>query len=130
MYHCDLQDWWVLHHQSPVARQSLSVQMRASLEAKATMICDGVFKSTRVRASDVLRSMLAGDVVVDAQSPLSPAAVSETNEDQDEIQATVAMSFVRLDVPLARSSCSCVGAKTYTGSGDPPSAALDHFFFF
>merc|ERR1712209_108032 len=31
-------------------------------------------------------------------------------------------SFVRVEVPLVRSSCSSVGATTCTGSGDPPSA--------
>ena len=43
--------------------------------------------------------------------------------DQDEIHATVVKSFVRVEVPLVRSSCSSVGATTFTGSGDPPSAA-------
>ena len=42
--------------------------------------------------------------------------------DQDEIHATVVKSFVRVEVPLVRSSCSSVGATTCTGSGDPPSA--------
>ena len=42
--------------------------------------------------------------------------------DQDEIHATVWKSFIRVDVPLVRSSCSSVGATTCTGSGDPPSA--------
>ena len=44
--------------------------------------------------------------------------------DQDEIHAIVWKSFVRVDVPLVRSSCSSVGAKTYTGSGDHPSVIL------
>merc|ERR1712243_172364 len=42
--------------------------------------------------------------------------------DQDEIHATVSKSFIRVDVPRVRSSCSSVGATTCTGSGDPPSA--------
>ena len=42
--------------------------------------------------------------------------------DQNEIHATVLKSFICVDVPLVRSSCSSVGAKTYTGSEDPPSA--------
>merc|ERR1712209_184389 len=37
--------------------------------------------------------------------------------DQDEIHATVSKSFIRVDVPLVRSSCSSVGATTCTGSG-------------
>ena len=43
--------------------------------------------------------------------------------DQDEIHATVVKSFVRVEIPFVRSSCSSVGATTCTGSGDPPSAA-------
>ena len=39
---------------------------------------------------------------------------------QDEIHATVVKYFVRVEVPLVRSSCSSVGATTCTGSGDPP----------
>merc|ERR1712012_1014524 len=40
----------------------------------------------------------------------------------DDIHATVSKSFIRVDVPLVRSSCSSVGSTTCTGSGDPPSA--------
>ena len=42
--------------------------------------------------------------------------------DQNEIHATASKSFICVDVPLVRSSCSSVGATTYTGSGDHPSA--------
>ena len=47
--------------------------------------------------------------------------------DQDEIHATISKSFIRVDVPLVRSSCSSIGAKTCTGSGDPLSAV--HFCY-
>ena len=42
--------------------------------------------------------------------------------DQVEIHATVSNSFIRVDMPLVRSSYNSVGARTCTGSGDPPSA--------
>ena len=42
--------------------------------------------------------------------------------DQDKIHATVSKSFIRVDMPLVRSSCNSVGATTCTGSGDSPSA--------
>ena len=41
---------------------------------------------------------------------------------QDEINDTVSKSFIRVDVPLVRSSCSSVGEMTCTSSGDTPSA--------
>ena len=37
---------------------------------------------------------------------------------QDEINDTVSKSFIRVDVPLVRSSCSSVGEMTCTSSGD------------
>ena len=42
--------------------------------------------------------------------------------DHDEINDTVSKSFIRVDVPLVRSSCSSVGEMTCTSSGDIPSA--------
>ena len=39
-----------------------------------------------------------------------------------QIHATISKSFIRVDVPLVRSSCSSVGATMCTGNGDPPSA--------
>ena len=42
--------------------------------------------------------------------------------DQDEINDTVLKSFIRVDVPLVRSSCSSVGEMTCTSSEDTPSA--------
>ena len=42
--------------------------------------------------------------------------------DQDEIHATVSKSFIRVDMPLVRSSCNSVGATTCTGKENPPSA--------
>ena len=42
--------------------------------------------------------------------------------DQNEIHATASKSFICVDVPLVRSPCSSVGARTCTGSGDHPSA--------
>ena len=47
---------------------------------------------------------------------------SQYCSDQDEINDTVSKSFIRVDVPLVRSSCSSVGEMTYTSSGDTPSA--------
>ena len=44
--------------------------------------------------------------------------------DQDEIHATISKSFIRVDVPLVRSSCNSIGATACTGSGDPLSAAV------
>ena len=43
--------------------------------------------------------------------------------DQNEIHATASKSFICVDVPLVRSSCSSVGEVTCTGSGDTPSAS-------
>ena len=40
----------------------------------------------------------------------------------DGINDTVSKSFIRVDVPLVRSSCSSVGEMTCTSSGDTPSA--------
>ena len=37
--------------------------------------------------------------------------------DQDEIHATVWKSFIRVDVPLVRSSCSSVGATSFALTG-------------
>ena len=42
--------------------------------------------------------------------------------DQDEIHATVSKSFICVDMPPVRLSCSSVGATTCTGSEDHPSA--------
>ena len=39
---------------------------------------------------------------------------------QDGINDTVSKSFIRVDVPLVRSSCSSVGEMTCTSSGDTP----------
>ena len=47
--------------------------------------------------------------------------------DQDEIHATISKSFIRVDVPLVRSSCNSIGATACTGSGDPLSAV--HFCY-
>ena len=44
--------------------------------------------------------------------------------DQNEIHATASKSFICVDVPLVRSSCSSVGEMTCTGSGNTPSASL------
>ena len=42
--------------------------------------------------------------------------------DQDVIHATVSKSFICVDMPPVRLSCSSVGATTCTGSEDHPSA--------
>ena len=42
--------------------------------------------------------------------------------DQDEVHVTVVKPFVRVDVPLVRSSYSSVGVVTRTGSGESFSA--------
>jgi len=65
------------------------------------------------------------DLTVDLSDCVNDVQISSLQycSDQDEIHATVVKSFVRVEVPLVRSSCSSVGATTCTGSGDPPSAA-------
>ena len=51
--------------------------------------------------------------------------------DQDEIHATVWKYFIRVDVPLVRSSCSSVGATSFalTGSCLESIACLGKSFF-
>ena len=66
----------------------------------------------------------AQDLSVDLSDCVNDVQINSLQycSDQDEIHATVSKSFIRVDVPLVRSSCSSVGATTCTGSGDPPSA--------
>jgi prophage tail gpP-like protein len=64
------------------------------------------------------------DLAVDLSDCVNDVQINSLQycSDQDEIHATVSKSFIRVDVPLVRSSCSSVGATTCTGSEDPPSA--------
>ena len=66
----------------------------------------------------------AQDLSVDLNDCVNDVQVNSLQycSDQDEIHATISKSFIRVDVPLVRSSCSSIGATTCTGSGDPPSA--------
>ena len=66
----------------------------------------------------------AQDLSVDLNDCVNDVQVNSLQycSDQDEIHATVSKSFIRVDIPLVRSSCNSVDARTCTGSGDPPSA--------
>ena len=66
----------------------------------------------------------AQDLSVDLNDCVNDVQVNSLQycSDQDEIHATVSKSFIRVDMPLVRSSCNSVGVRTCTGRGDPSSA--------
>ena len=65
------------------------------------------------------------DLTLDLSDCVNDVQISSFQycSNQDEIHASVVKSFVCVEVPLVRSSCSSVCATTCTGSGDPPSPA-------
>ena len=68
----------------------------------------------------------AQDFLVDLSDCANDVQINSLQycSDQNEIHAKASKSFICVDVPLVRSSCSSVGATTCTGSGDHPSAVL------
>ena len=68
----------------------------------------------------------AQDLSVDLSDSTNDVQINSLQycSDQNELHATASKSFICVDVPLVRSSCSSVGVTTYTGSGDHPSAVL------